>query len=519
MTNNGIQEEQNGAQKTSRQSYLVLITIVLILIITAIIFYPEVRQQIMFVPSETAPPVTATPFVIYITVVPTPEPTEVPVEQPSPTAEVFAQKSQFGSLVLSLREGNDIHLFSYRPFLENSTADNLTALPLTRITTGSHQDITPAISPDGTKIAFSSNRDGPWDLYILDLVTGETTRFTNTRAYDGNPTWSPDGKWLAYESYQLNNLDLFIQDINQNGGPIPLTSQTSADYSPNWSGGGRKIGYVSTRSGQKEIWYIDLDSSEADKAVRVPGSNGESIDHPTWSSDGRFLSWSDVTSDGQHILVTWDSTKPDNPPAFAGQGDWPIWGGEGEILFSVIFSPNKSYLTAYAGQLEDVQLMLPAIHLPGVLEGISWARDITINSSLEWISEKSPSLLWETLTYSEGQKADLTQVPNLDAPNPQLIKNASNTFSSLRQRIRENAGWDLLSTLESAYTPIDKQIMPGIDLNWVYTGRGMLINDIPRLADWLIVVRENYPEKTFWRVYIKANNQQGYQGKPIKSYP
>ena len=52
---------------------------------------------------------------------------------------------------------------------------------------------TPPCSPDGTRLAFASNRDGDWDLYWMDLATGEVTQLTDTPEYDAAPSWSPDG--------------------------------------------------------------------------------------------------------------------------------------------------------------------------------------------------------------------------------------------------------------------------------------------------------------------------------------
>jgi TolB protein len=521
MPDNENHQPQDKPQETQWQSYLILITIALILIITAVVFYPNARQKMLDRPTTTPELTSAISSEVLETPTPLSNPTEI-VTYSTPTPDVYAQTSQFGSLVLSLREGKDIHLFLYRPFLENTSTYDLSAFPLTRITTGPQQDITPALSPDGSKIAFASNRDGQWDIYILDLVSGETLQFTDTRAYDGNPTWSPDGLWLAYESLQLDNLDIFIQDIAKTSGPLPLTNNSSADFSPNWSGEGRKIGYVSNRNGQLEIWYADLDSSEPDKSIRVPGSTGQVVDHPTWSSDGRYLTWFAITNDGQHSLFTWDSASSDLLPKYSGQGDWPIWAGNGEILFTAVITPDESYLTAYPGLQENSQVMLPAIKLPGSLEGISWARDLIINPTIVVDQEVSPVSLWEDLSYTNGQEIpqeDLVQVQNLIAPSPKLIKPAADAFVSLRRNIREEIGWDFLSTLEYAFVPLDEALEPGINFNWLHAGRGVLINDIPRLAEWLMVVQEDYGENTYWRVYLRTNNQQGLQGKPLKRYP
>jgi len=517
MNEDGTQDNFDQKPGSIWRSNLLLIIIALALIITAVLFYPGARQKML--ESRAKIIISATPDLILDTHTPVPVPSQSEFPDPTPTPVIYATTSQFGSLVLSIREGNDIHLFLYRPFLENSTGMNLTALPLTRISSGAHQDITPAISPDGSKIAFASNRDGQWDLYVLDLSTGETSRFTDTRAYEGNPTWSPDGKWLAYERYQLNNLDIFIQDIDHTSGAIPLTNHPGADYAPNWSGQGRKISFVSTRNGKQEIWYADLDSQQADKAVLVPGIDGLSVDHPSWSADGRYLSWSIITDEGNHSLVTWDSTHPEAKPIYAGPGDWPIWGGPGEILFTVINTPYNSYLTAYPGYQTDVQVMLPAIEMPGTVEGISWVNSISLIISPEDPQISAPTPLWEGSSFTGDGHQKLIELRNLEAPLPIFIEEALSTFSPLRQKTRDLAGWDFLSTLETAFLPIDESLEPNINLEWLYTGRGLMVNDIPRLADWLIVIREEYADKTFWRVYIKTNDQSGLQGKPIKKYP
>jgi len=514
-----------GQQKPASRfpANLILVVIGAILIITAVVFYPDASlrmnrqldEEVMLTSSpEESTAEKATPT-------PTPAPTAR--QEYTPTPEIFANTSQFGILVLSIREGKDAHLFVYQPFLDNENGSGYSALPITRITSGPHQDIAPSISPDGTKIAFSSNRDGPWDIYIFNLLSGEIRRYTETQAYDGNPTWSPDGKWLAYESYQINNLDILIQDLDQTSGPISLTNHPAADYAPNWSGQGRKISFISTRNGSQEIWYADLDSPQDDKAVRVPGLPGMEIKHPTWTADGRYLTWSVVTYEGNHTLLTWDSTHPELDPILTGSGDWPLWSGGGEILYTALNNPYDTYLTAYPGFQDQNQVMMPAVKLPGSLEGISWAKQISLAALPDDDPDLKPTPLWKPAPHQEDSSSDtkdkLIQLRNLDAPSPYFIQDALSTFSPLRQETRNLAGWDFLSTLENAYTPLDKPIEPGVNLDWLFTGRGMTINDIPRLAGWLVVLKEDFGDQTFWRVYIRTSDQQGLQGKPLQRYP
>ena len=103
-------------------------------------------------------------------------------------------------MIFSYEEDGYAHLFAYIP----------EKLPLTRLTSGDWDDITPSPSPDGEKIAFASNRSGFWDLYLLDLASGEITQLTDTPEYEGAPTWSPDGAFMAFESYVDENLEIVV---------------------------------------------------------------------------------------------------------------------------------------------------------------------------------------------------------------------------------------------------------------------------------------------------------------------
>ncbi|MCS7009986.1 MAG: hypothetical protein NZL98_01275, partial [Anaerolineales bacterium] len=172
---------------------------------------------------------TQTPWIITAPVEVTPPST------PQPT----------GTFILSLAEGGYYHLFAYAP----------DSLPLTRLTNGQWDDITPAISPDGTWVAYSSRQNGYWDLYLLNLQDGGILRLTDTLAYDAAPSWSPDGVWLVYETYGQNSLEIAIRPVaDPNAAPILVTSDSFLDSSPVWSPRGRQIAFVSNRSGEPEIW-------------------------------------------------------------------------------------------------------------------------------------------------------------------------------------------------------------------------------------------------------------------------
>ena len=131
----------------------------------------------------------------------TPTYTVVPLHIGNPQAA--ASLKEEGVLLLAMRDGLFVHLFAFHPDM----------LSLTRLTEGSWDEIQPAISPDGARLAYSSNQSGYWDLYIRDFETGETQQVTNSPDYEGSPTWSPDGQWLAYEVYHNGNLDIYLRSL------------------------------------------------------------------------------------------------------------------------------------------------------------------------------------------------------------------------------------------------------------------------------------------------------------------
>jgi TolB protein len=509
----------NDSSKPKIQTNLILIAIGLILITIAIMLYPHARQSLANQRAMANWLLTLTPEGPSTT--PSPSPLTLEEVDPPilPDPEIYAHPNQFGTLILSIQEGLDAHLFAYQPFLEDWSGYGFSGLPLTRLTSGPYQDITPEISKDGRRIAFSSNRNGPWDIYILDLLTGEIEQFTDTEAYDANPSWSNDDLWLVYETYQINNLEIIIQKVDKTQGPIHLTNHPAADHTPDWSPQGRWISFISDRSGQSEVWYADLDSPEEDKAVKIKNLPGKQVQSPAWSGDGRYLSWGLVTDDGNHILVNWDSQNPEEDPVHIGTGDKPQWGLDSDLLYAVMELPDQTFLTAYPDMQADPQILMPAIKLPGRVEGISWTQGNfdPIVSALD--PGPKPTPLWEPIA-EEGSSPENTpkrtiELRNLSAPISAFSEDAFGNFTSLRAAVIDAAGWDYLSTLENAFVPLNQSLTPGIHLEWLYTGRGMMVNDVPRLANWVVLVREDYGYQTYWRIYIKAYNQDGYQGRPL----
>ena len=71
--------------------------------------------------------------------------------------------------------------------------------------TATFNDVDPVVSPDGRKIAFASDRDGDFEIYMASVFTGEVDRVTDNEVDDRKPAWSPYGRWISYQSLHYSS--------------------------------------------------------------------------------------------------------------------------------------------------------------------------------------------------------------------------------------------------------------------------------------------------------------------------
>jgi Tol biopolymer transport system component len=90
-----------------------------------------------------------------------------------------------------------------------------------------------AWSPDGSKIAFTSTRDGNYEIYIMNANGTGVTRLTNHAELDSYPAWSPDGLKIAFRSDRAGNPEVYVMNANGSG-PVNLTNNTAIDCHPSW---------------------------------------------------------------------------------------------------------------------------------------------------------------------------------------------------------------------------------------------------------------------------------------------
>jgi TolB protein len=413
-------------------------------------------------------------------------------------------------VILSMEEDGYAHLFAYVP---NKT-------PLTRLTNGDWSDITPAPSPDGKQLAFASNRLGHWDIFLMDLASGEVTQLTDTPEYEGAPSWSPDGSFLAYEAYRDENLEIVVGPANEpTKDAIRLTTSPAADHSPTWAPGGRQIAFISNG----DVYLADLDRTEDVRFQNLSNTPLASESHPVWSPDGTKLAWATQSQNiGRSGIYIWDATRQ-FPAQWIGDGNLPAWNAFGDQIITTVIGPNTNYITTYGIDGTTLQPLTP---FPYQVDGMAWAN-LVMSDPLPKIfnqaAEFTPAPLWAAsgAPIAEGATGrwSMVTLKDVQAPYPQLHDLANEAFNALRERVQSDAGWDALASLENAFVPITSNLDPGFGEDWLYTGRAFAINSLMTNAGWIMAVREDFGAQTYWRLYLRTQAQDGSLGIPLHDVP
>jgi DNA-binding beta-propeller fold protein YncE len=124
------------------------------------------------------------------------------------------------------------------------------------------QPLAPAWSPDGSRIAFSGHRDSQFDIYEVELATGEITNVTNDEIFDGAPTYSPDGKSIAFVSTLGDSDKLFRVERDNPSVRYQITEGESTENDPIYSPDGKLLYFTSDYSGANNIYHMDLATGE-----------------------------------------------------------------------------------------------------------------------------------------------------------------------------------------------------------------------------------------------------------------
>jgi Tol biopolymer transport system component len=145
-------------------------------------------------------------------------------------------------------------------------------------------------SPDGSMVAFSSDRSGSAEIWVASAAGTNARRLTHLNGRCGSPAWSPDGKWLAFDTSGAGGVQIGI--VPAEGGAVRVLTDGPKALLPSWSRDGKWIYFCSSRSGKGQVWRMPASGGAAVQVTRQGGFESHE------SSDGRFLYYSKAGEDG-----------------------------------------------------------------------------------------------------------------------------------------------------------------------------------------------------------------------------
>jgi Tol biopolymer transport system component len=164
--------------------------------------------------------------------------------------------------------------------------DTVDMMPI-NLTNNSAEDIFPAVSVDGTQIAFLSNRSGQYEIYVMDSDGSNVVQLTEeSKPNLASVTWSADGTTIAFSSFRDANFEIYSIDI-ENNVLNRLTNNTVNDFEPTWSPQTHSLAFVSDGN----IAIMDPDSGDTSIVYSGSGDNKDLA----WSSDGNKIAFASYT--------------------------------------------------------------------------------------------------------------------------------------------------------------------------------------------------------------------------------
>jgi TolB protein len=196
----------------------------------------------------------------------------------------------------------------------------------------------------GGKIAFVSDRDGNWEIYVMNADGSGQRNLTRNLGYESAPVWSPDGRRIAFtSSREGNSTEIYVMNADGSGQQrLTRNQERIDDLSPTWSPDGRRIAFTRTRlGGSPEIYVMNADGSKQRRLARglapptVYAGAAVPAGELAWSPDGHKIAFQSPSDDGKSEIYVMNSDGTGrrrltvSPESYDGV---PAWSPDGRRI-------------------------------------------------------------------------------------------------------------------------------------------------------------------------------------------
>ncbi len=238
-----------------------------------------------------------------------------------------------------------------------------------QITRHQHLAITPRLSPDSNKVAYTSYHNGNPNLYLIDFSKSSQLTKAISRRVGMNyaPAWSPDGSFLIVTLSKDGNPDLYKIDLD---GTIlkRLTTNAGINVSPSFSPDGSQIAFVSDRSGEPQIYTMELSSGRMARLTY----QGQENTTPSWSPDGEWIAYTGNGDDGYQIYkIKTSGGQPIQLTASWGSHESPTWSPDSR---QIAFTRTRNNMSKLCTITSEGQWLQELFTLAGNQSSPQWSK-------------------------------------------------------------------------------------------------------------------------------------------------
>ena len=214
---------------------------------------------------------------------------------------------------------------------------------LKQITSGRTPHLSPAWSPDGRFVAYTSFESGNPHIYIYDTANGKKRRLTNTRGLNSGANWSPDGKFIVYTASNGGDTDIYLLP-SKGGGRKLLIKGSGLDVDPKFSPDGKLLAFVSGRYGNPHIFVSRLSYTSgrprvvSDSRLTYAGWYNST---PAWAPDSDRIIFGGYDKDINRydiFIMNPNGSNLERLTLKTGDNESPSWSPNGQMI---VFQSNR----------------------------------------------------------------------------------------------------------------------------------------------------------------------------------